>query len=549
MPAKRRPKSAGNKSKNDLAKSKTSEDSVVKDQDLKPIQESQESQEPKASPQQKEVEAEREPDKVEDKGEAQCWEKSNDSETDGQSKKGKKRKNKKQDDKANEADSLVNLVNAIEKPASKQEKLWKNIEDSCKGCPDPIFDFLKKLANGKHWTFFNDFNKEDLKNVLDSCKCTGAHGEPSLQGSDQTQKSERRGKSRGKASEETSETKHEIEIKRKSGEISELGQRLEAGYKDMERLQSENKQFQQNNEKIYAELKCRDEQLLHLNNKNKNLDEEVMSLRMQLRREEEKCKRLVDLNKQVAEDRDQFKDRFSKLAETKLTAGNAHIQDLSDMNRPQKLGEKLSELYDNEWTDAFEDLRDTENLDEKSNVLKLLEIFKTCVSFCQLNAEMQEMSLMESVRKSLDFSWTEKSELCNGSLEESNEDILSPRDTKILKDLLKTKAGISVTHVKKVFLAENPNYAALGESVQAFINGCLEVCWLSAIQDPPLAFDWNFPEGSDVADKVVKLYTKSGTKVDYVVWPVMKLHVDGDILSKGVVQPIPEEKIKKKKNS
>lgn len=52
------------------------------------------------------------------------------------------------------------------------------------------------------------------------------------------------------------------------------------------------------------------------------------------------------------------------------------------MNRPQKLGEKLSELYDNEWTDAFEDLRDTENLDEKSNVLKLLEIFKVCIYLC-----------------------------------------------------------------------------------------------------------------------------------------------------------------------
>lgn len=49
------------------------------------------------------------------------------------------------------------------------------------------------------------------------------------------------------------------------------------------------------------------------------------------------------------------------------------------MNRPQKLGEKLSELYDNEWTDAFEDLRDTENLDEKSIVQKLLEIFKVCI--------------------------------------------------------------------------------------------------------------------------------------------------------------------------
>lgn len=52
------------------------------------------------------------------------------------------------------------------------------------------------------------------------------------------------------------------------------------------------------------------------------------------------------------------------------------------MNRPQKLGEKLSELYDNEWTDAFEDLRDSENLDEKSIVQKLLEIFKVCIYLC-----------------------------------------------------------------------------------------------------------------------------------------------------------------------
>lgn len=167
MGPKRKPKSAGKKSKNDLAESKASVNSVVKDQFSKPIQESQESQEPKLSTQQNEVEAEREPDKVEDKGEAQCGEKSNDNETDGQSKKLKKKKNKKQDDEANEVESLVN---DIEKRPSKQEKLWKSIEDICKGCPDPIFDFLKKLASGKHWTFLNEFKREDLKNVLDSCK-------------------------------------------------------------------------------------------------------------------------------------------------------------------------------------------------------------------------------------------------------------------------------------------------------------------------------------------------------------------------------------------
>lgn len=63
------------------------------------------------------------------------------------------------------------------------------------------------------------------------------------------------------------------------------------------------------------------------------------------------------------------------------------------MNRPQKLGEKLSELYDNEWTDAFEDLRDTENLDEKSTVQKLLEIFKVYY-FMYLSGYQQNFSIL-----------------------------------------------------------------------------------------------------------------------------------------------------------
>lgn len=63
------------------------------------------------------------------------------------------------------------------------------------------------------------------------------------------------------------------------------------------------------------------------------------------------------------------------------------------MNRPQKLGEKLSELYDNEWTDAFEDLRDTENLDEKSIVQKLLEIFKVYY-FMYMSGYQQNFSIL-----------------------------------------------------------------------------------------------------------------------------------------------------------
>lgn len=67
------------------------------------------------------------------------------------------------------------------------------------------------------------------------------------------------------------------------------------------------------------------------------------------------------------------------MAGAKLTAGNARIQDLSDVNRPQKLAEKYSELYDNEWTDALEEIQDNTDLDEKAAVLQLLELFQVSV--------------------------------------------------------------------------------------------------------------------------------------------------------------------------
>jgi len=41
----------------------------------------------------------------------------------------------------------------------------------------------------------------------------------------------------------------------------------------------------------------------------------------------------------------------------KVAVNNPAICDLSDQNRPTKLGEMYNELYDNEWTDAFEGLQ------------------------------------------------------------------------------------------------------------------------------------------------------------------------------------------------
>lgn len=58
--------------------------------------------------------------------------------------------------------------------------------------------------------------------------------------------------------------------------------------------------------------------------------------------------------------------RISEIAGARLKSNNPAIADLSDQNRPSKLAEKFSELYDNEWTDATEELKGVSKYKEKS---------------------------------------------------------------------------------------------------------------------------------------------------------------------------------------
>lgn len=69
--------------------------------------------------------------------------------------------------------------------------------------------------------------------------------------------------------------------------------------------------------------------------------------------------------------------RLSAYAGEKLRLNNPGLADLSDENRPNKLAEKFSELYDNDWTDALESLADTNQTEESQtqDLLQTLQVF------------------------------------------------------------------------------------------------------------------------------------------------------------------------------
>lgn len=78
--------------------------------------------------------------------------------------------------------------------------------------------------------------------------------------------------------------------------------------------------------------------------------------------------------------------RLSSFASKQLTTNNPNIADLSDRNRPTKLGEKFEQLYDNEWSEAFEYLKGIP-MDEDQILKTLVDIsqvrcFKTAIGSC-----------------------------------------------------------------------------------------------------------------------------------------------------------------------
>jgi hypothetical protein len=57
-----------------------------------------------------------------------------------------------------------------------------------------------------------------------------------------------------------------------------------------------------------------------------------------------------------------------------LTDNNPQVTDLSDQDRPTKLAERFQELYDNQWTDAFDRIDKLYKGNEENTIEKLLNI-------------------------------------------------------------------------------------------------------------------------------------------------------------------------------
>ncbi|XP_061164346.1 cingulin-like [Saccostrea echinata] len=226
-------------------------------------------------------------------------------------------------------------------------------------------------------------------------------------------------------------------------------------------------------------------------------------------------------------------DRLTETASQSMRSKNPNVTDLSDPNRPLKIAEKYSELYDNQWTNAIENL-ECIGVEEEKGIKILLDIITTIYKKCQ-SYEKEQLAQIEALLYNPLFSPGNTKECVNGELDSVSNEVLqlvydcrkqlSDKTVKVLTEKIKEELTKD--------LLSSVQLTACSEYIQC----CVQYCWLMVIQNPPIYMQWDFRSGISEFDKdVLKSYTKCGNTVAFMVWPVLYLHKDGPLLSKGVAQ-------------
>ncbi|KAJ8297796.1 hypothetical protein KUTeg_024327 [Tegillarca granosa] len=100
--------------------------------------------------------------------------------------------------------------------------------------------------------------------------------------------------------------------------------------------------------------------------------------------------------------------RLSAAAASRLRDNNPGIADLGDPNRPMKLAERLSELYDNDWTNAMEAMED-HGIEEEEGVQILLNILTVIIEKLKETPVGKKDHVMvdceEYIDKAIEYCW------------------------------------------------------------------------------------------------------------------------------------------------
>lgn len=252
---------------------------------------------------------------------------------------------------------------------------------------------------------------------------------------------------------------------------------------------------------------------------------EIRQLQMELSLKAQMCKDLQD----------QLRRQEVQQA---VNSDFAHFTDLNDPNRALKVGEMYTQLYDSQWTDAYQYLDNTANLREDKILEILQRIIRGAFVFCEDIAKSQLENLGGEISCPLS-TWTEEKRMV--MLE--NGDTVKGKLAELTKTYRKTSSTECVPNLQRSFsdailptFFEGNEYR--NEFVVRYAERCVAVTWYMTLQDPPMLLVSKIVRKSDFDSDLFRPYTKSGDKYDFMVWPALLLHDNGPVVVKGVAQPL-----------
>ncbi|XP_063416196.1 myosin-6-like [Mytilus trossulus] len=320
--------------------------------------------------------------------------------------------------------------------------------------------------------------------------------------------------------------RHMDKLQSDNDELNLKCRHLQTVEKDVQKLKKEKQQLEteiisqkQHNETLNSRLEILSVEKLEIEDRLRRRSPQVVS-------ESKSCQNcfkhrndISDLKREIND----LRDRLSEAAGNKLRDNNPNIADLSDMNRPTSLAEKFSSLYTDEYTDAMEVIED--DMDEAASVKVMLDWLKSCYAWCQRLAKEQRDTL---INRSIGFMEDHGGQKV----------ILSDRCLIFVKEFQKKIAAESLAVVGQICHVKSVTQQTLSSEnyIVKYIKKCSELCWMMQISDPPLFLNFDVNSGENLNKNDYNVFTKSGSKIDYLVWPVLYLHKTGPMLAKGVAQ-------------
>ncbi|XP_033743556.1 uncharacterized protein LOC117329638 [Pecten maximus] len=246
-------------------------------------------------------------------------------------------------------------------------------------------------------------------------------------------------------------------------------------------------------------------------------------------------------------DIEEMTTRLSRFASNQVTQGNPNIADLSDKNRPTKIGEKFGELYDNEWSEAYEAFKEKMEIvndeDEPKVIEQLLRVVHSAQMFCADVSNDQLNQLKKNLKQPiLEVSFTSSGGKQRETKSVPEDKGLETSAEKYAKNFRKECALRCIPAVIQLYKSTQGQHFSWARSPHAdaihkYVDRCIELIWLMSVQDPPM-YLVSAEKGDKVRTDLFTYYGSKGKVVESTVWPAVLLHSNGPIISKGYIIPM-----------